>query len=48
MKSCLVKTLLVVLILSSFTLTAQKPPEGIWQGYDGEWLHVSQHLLALA
>jgi hypothetical protein len=26
----------------------QKPPEGIWQGYDGEWLHVSQQLIALA
>ncbi len=23
-------------------------PEGIWQGYDGEWLHVSQQLVALA
>jgi uncharacterized damage-inducible protein DinB len=23
-------------------------PEGIWQGYDGEWKHVSQQLLALA
>lgn len=26
----------------------QKPPEGIWEGYDGEWLHVSQQLVALA
>lgn len=26
----------------------QKAPEGIWQGYDGEWLHVSQQLVALA
>jgi len=23
-------------------------PEGIWQGYDGEWKHVSQQLIALA
>jgi uncharacterized damage-inducible protein DinB len=23
-------------------------PEGIWQGYDGEWRHVSQQLIALA
>jgi uncharacterized damage-inducible protein DinB len=23
-------------------------PEGIWQGYDGEWKHVSQQLVALA
>ena len=27
---------------------AQKAPEGIWQGYDGEWKHVSQQLVALA
>lgn len=27
---------------------AQKYPEGIWQGYDGEWKHVSQQLIALA
>src|SRR6201981_4008348 len=26
----------------------QKAPEGIWQGYDGEWLHVSQQLIVLA
>jgi uncharacterized damage-inducible protein DinB len=23
-------------------------PEGIWQGYDGEWQHVSRQLIALA
>lgn len=27
---------------------AQKMPEGICEGYDGEWLHVSQQLVALA
>src|SRR5690349_19840167 len=27
---------------------AQTLPEGIWQGYDGEWRHVSSQLLALA
>lgn len=27
---------------------AQKAPEGIWQGYDGEWKHVSSQLVALA
>ncbi len=26
----------------------QAPPEGLWQGYDGEWRHVSRQLLALA
>lgn len=27
---------------------AQKAPEGIWQGYDGEWKHVTSQLIALA
>jgi uncharacterized damage-inducible protein DinB len=27
---------------------AQDPLEGVWQGYDGEWRHVSQQLVALA
>ncbi len=27
---------------------AQTPPEGIWQGYDGEWKHVTSQLIALA
>ena len=26
----------------------KKAPEGIWQGYDGEWKHVSSQLIALA
>jgi uncharacterized damage-inducible protein DinB len=39
----------VVLMLLATTIAhAQKPPAGIWEGYDGEWLHVSQQLLALA
>jgi uncharacterized damage-inducible protein DinB len=29
-------------------LWAQGPPEGLWQGYDGEWKHVSAQLIALA
>jgi uncharacterized damage-inducible protein DinB len=29
-------------------LRAQTVPEGIWQGYDGEWRHVSRQLIALA
>jgi uncharacterized damage-inducible protein DinB len=40
------------LLLFSFVLCAQtssaQAPEGIWQGYDGEWKHVSQQLIALA
>jgi uncharacterized damage-inducible protein DinB len=45
------KTLLLLLLISlpsARPLAAQKAPEGIWQGYDGEWLHVSQQLIALA
>jgi uncharacterized damage-inducible protein DinB len=29
-------------------LVAQSAPEGLWQGYDGEWRHVSSQLIALA
>jgi hypothetical protein len=39
--------LLLTLFLSAPALPAQAP-EGIWQGYDGEWRHVSQQLIALA
>jgi uncharacterized damage-inducible protein DinB len=39
--------LVLVLLLSAHALPAQAP-EGIWQGYDGEWKHVSQQLIALA
>ncbi len=28
--------------------SAQNAPEGIWQGYEGEWKHVTQQLIALA
>jgi uncharacterized damage-inducible protein DinB len=37
-----------VLIAAVVMGTAYGQPEGIWQGYDGEWLHVSQQLVALA
>jgi uncharacterized damage-inducible protein DinB len=30
------------------TLHAQDPLDGVWQGYDGEWRHVSSQLIALA
>ena len=46
MKTFLVK-ILVCLFLSTPVLIAQTAPEGIWQGYDGEWKHVSQQLIAL-
>ncbi len=38
---------LIFLSLSALALPAQAP-EGVWQGYDGEWKHVSQQLIALA
>ena len=47
------RKILLILLFASITLRPslaqnQKIPEGIWQGYDGEWLHVSQQLIALA
>jgi uncharacterized damage-inducible protein DinB len=43
------KTLLVTIVLGAMSLHAQVDPlEGIWQGYDGEWGHVSRQLVALA
>ena len=40
-------SLLLFVFLSAPALSAQAP-EGIWQGYDGEWRHVSRQLIALA
>src|ERR1700731_1092319 len=37
---------LAAIVLSGALLQAQ--PEGIWQGYDPEWGHVSSQLVALA
>ena len=43
------KILLVASVLGVLTLRAQGDPmEGLWQGYDGEWGHVSRQLVALA
>ncbi len=42
----LMRMLLLAAVLSSADLYAQ--PEGLWQGYDGEWGHVSRQLVALA
>ena len=42
------KVLFVLLLFSARPVFAQTAPEGIWQGYDGEWGHVSSQLLALA
>lgn len=38
---------LFFLLLSTPRLFAQDPPDGIWQGYDGEWGHVSQQLISI-
>jgi uncharacterized damage-inducible protein DinB len=49
MNTFLQKAILVsVVFLSTQTLSAQKAPEGIWEGYDGEWKHVTSQLVALA
>jgi uncharacterized damage-inducible protein DinB len=42
------KTLFLSLALSAVALHAQDPREGMWQGFGGEWLHVSRQLIALA
>jgi uncharacterized damage-inducible protein DinB len=41
-------TVLFLACLGARLSFAQAMPEGIWQGYDGEWKHVSQQLIALA
>jgi len=45
-----VKRVIAFLLLSAATLVAQKPEfvEGLGQGYNGEWTHVSRQLIALA
>ena len=35
-------------VLCGTKLFAQDPLDGLWQGYDGEWRHVSEQLIALA
>ena len=47
MCSFLIQIFLLV-ILTAPLLFAQKAPEGIWEGYDGEWTHVSKQLIDLA
>jgi uncharacterized damage-inducible protein DinB len=47
------KALLLLLALTPAARRAQAVPvnpqfEGIWEGYDGEWTHVSKQLLTLA
>jgi uncharacterized damage-inducible protein DinB len=47
MRTSLRKAFLLWILFASSMSFAQAP-EGIWQGYDGEWKHVSQQLIALA
>ncbi len=43
------KKLLLAIVLGSVALHGKVDPlEGLWQGYDGEWGHVSRQLVALA
>jgi uncharacterized damage-inducible protein DinB len=43
------KKLLLCAIIGAVTARAAVDPlEGLWQGYDGEWGHVSRQLIALA
>jgi uncharacterized damage-inducible protein DinB len=45
----MLKALLCTLALGAALLHAQSDPlEGVWQGFDGEWIHVSRQLVALA
>ena len=47
MKRRFLKAFLLWLLFST-SMSFARAPEGIWQGYDGEWKHVSQQLIALA
>ncbi|MBB5342993.1 DinB family protein [Tunturibacter empetritectus] len=40
------KTLLLLLVMCTSSVHAQM--EGLWEGFDGEWAHVSRQLIALA
>src|SRR5215471_9973180 len=44
------KTLLLAVLLAALALQAPEKDnlEGLWQGYAGEWVHVSKQLVALA
>jgi uncharacterized damage-inducible protein DinB len=42
------KVLFLSLALTAVALHAQDLREGMWQGFDGEWVHVSRQLIVLA
>jgi uncharacterized damage-inducible protein DinB len=39
---------LFLFLMTAPHIFAQDPLDGLWQGYDGEWRHVSNQLIALA
>jgi uncharacterized damage-inducible protein DinB len=48
-RACLLLLVLTLPVLNVVTVHAQNfQTEGLWEGYDGEWTHVSQQLVALA
>jgi uncharacterized damage-inducible protein DinB len=48
-KGEIMKTLMLAVVFGALTVHAQVDPlEGLWQGYDGEWGHVSRQLVALS
>jgi uncharacterized damage-inducible protein DinB len=48
MKKILAMALFAVCFFTTSRAVSQDPLDGLWQGYDGEWRHVSQQLIALA
>src|SRR5579862_4120638 len=48
MRTKLALALLAISVLSATSARCEDPYEGLWQGYDGEWIHVSRQLVELA
>lgn len=48
MKKFLALAALAISLFAARRAFAEDPLEGVWQGYDGEWLHVSRQLIELA
>src|SRR5579862_9993926 len=48
MRTKLALALLAISVLSATSARCEDPYEGLWQGYDGEWIHVSRQLIELA
>src|SRR5579871_4080651 len=48
MKKILAAACFTVCLLITPRALPEDPLEGVWQGYDGEWLHVSRQLVELA